>query len=374
MPENNVEHGKKLIQKLLKDTPATSGVYFMANADQQVIYIGKAKNLKKRLTNYIAPGLRGRISRMVHQVCSIEYQITESEAEAFLVEANLIRKFQPRFNILLRRNKSFTYIKLRLDHDFPQFIKYRSNKTENEILYGPFISGYQTDIVIEELQKIFRLRTCIDSYFISRERPCLQYQIGKCFAPCTGEISIENYNELINQAKDFLSGKTEQLLEKLANKMQELSNNCLFEEAAIIRDRIKTLKYSRLNIGEQYTGIIDADVIALAKKHNKYCIGVLLYRGAQKWGEQIYFPIHTEESQIPKVLESFIGQFYQTRKPPKEIIINYALIKPQLIIEALKTLYNVKVKIIIPQRGKKAQLLKNIYKTINLALSYKYNN
>ncbi|MGX6960754.1 MAG: excinuclease ABC subunit UvrC [Rickettsia endosymbiont of Pentastiridius leporinus] len=357
MLDHNILYGSKLIKNLLQNIPALPGVYLMYNAAKEIIYIGKAKNLKKRIDYYSKNNLKSRIARMVHQVCLIEYKITTSESEAFLMETQLIREHQPRFNILLRRDKSASYIKLRSDHDFPTIVKcYLETSIKTDKVFGPFTSGYQVDLIIEELQKIFKLRTCSDNDFKLRKRPCLEYEIGRCFAPCTANISKEDYTELIEEINDFLSSNIEKLLEKLSLKMQELSNNSYFEKAAIIRDRINLIKLSKLRIGKQYEGIIDADVIVIKRGSIK----VLLYRGGQKWGEQTYFPIHNQTSTESEILESFIGQFYQTRKPAKEIIINLPLKNPQPIINSLKKLYNIKTKFIIPKRGSKAQILRDL--------------
>lgn len=360
MLEHNIQYGSKLIKNLLQNIPTLPGVYLMYNAEKEIIYIGKAKNLKKRIDYYSKNNLRGRISRMVHQICLIEYKITASESEAFLMETGLIREHQPRFNILLRRDKSASYIKLRSDHDFPTLVKcYLETSTKTDKIFGPFTSGYQVDLIIEELQKIFKLRTCKDSDFLTRKRPCLEYELSKCFAPCTGNISKDDYAELIEQINDFLSSNIEKLLEKLSLKMQELSNSSYFEKAAILRDRINLIKLSKLRIGKQYEGIIDTDVIAIGTG-NRFSVKVLLYRGGQKWGEQTYFPIHNQASTESEVLESFIGQFYQTRKPAKEIIINLPIKNLKPIINSLKKLYNIKTKFIIPKRGSKAWILKDL--------------
>ncbi|WP_143549756.1 UvrB/UvrC motif-containing protein [Rickettsia bellii] len=299
---------------------------------------------------------------MVHQVYLVEYKVTISESEAFLLETQLIKQHQPRFNILLRRDKSASYIKLRSDHDFPTLVKcYLDNSTGNK-LFGPFTSGHQIDLIITELQKIFKLRTCSDSDFAFRKRPCLEYEIGKCFAPCTGNISKEDYAELIEQINDFLSSNIEKLLGKLALKMQALSDHSHFEKAALIRDRINLIKLSKLRIGKQYEGIIDADVIVI-RDDSRFQIKVLLYRGGQKWGEQNYSPIYNQTNTKAEVLESFIGQFYQTRKPAKEIIINVPIQNSEPIISSLKKLYNIKTKFIVPKRGSKAQILRDLLTT-----------
>jgi len=365
MLADNINYGSKFIKKLLQVIPTLPGVYLMYNFDKEIIYIGKAKNLKKRLNYYGKSNLRGRIARMVHQVYLVEYRITTSESEAFLLETQLIREHQPRFNILLRRDKSASYIKLQSNHNFPKLMKcYHNDPVKNNVLFGPFTSSYQVDLVIKEIQKIFKLRTCTDSDFVLRKRPCLEYEIGKCFAPCTGNISKEDYAELIEQINDFLSSNIEKLLEKLAFKMDEYSKNYFFEKAALIRDRINLIKLSKLRIGKQYEGIIDADIIIITEKNGRFIIKVLLYRGGQKWGEQTYSPIYNQASKNTEILESFIGQFYQTRKPAKEIIINIPLQNSEVIISSLKKLYNIKTKFIIPKRGNKAQILRDLLTNI----------
>ncbi len=277
-------YGNKLIKELLQKIPIQPGVYLMYNSDKEIIYIGKAKNLKKRLNYYSKNNLCGRIARMVHQVYLVEYKVTISESEAFLMETQLIKQYQPRFNILLRRDNSASYIKLRLEHDFPTLEKcYLNSSIKDNRLLGPFTSGYQLDSIIAELQKIFKLRTCIDSDFALRKRPCLEYEIGKCFAPCTGNISKEDYAELIEQINDFLSSNIEKLLGKLVLKMKALSDDSHFEKAALIRDRINLIKLSKLRIGKQYERVIDADVIVI-REDSRFQIKVILYRGGQKWG------------------------------------------------------------------------------------------
>lgn len=361
--------GRKLLKEVLADIPPLPGVYSMLNIDRQVIYIGKAKNLKKRLASYARTKLPNRVSRMVYQIYFLEYIVTKTEAEAFLMEASLIRDYQPRFNILLRVSRSSSYINLRLNHSYPQPVKHRHKDSGGEKLFGPFASGYQVDIAINELYRIFKLRSCTDSYFASRERPCLQYQIGQCFGPCTGKISKENYMDLVNQAHNFLLGKTAEIQQQLYKKMTALSREGLYEEAAVIRDRIKALSNTSLTSGVPYTGVIDTDIIALAEERSAYCIQVFLYR-AQGWGSKAYFPVHTEERKPADILESFMGQFYQTRTPPKEIITNYSLREPVLIIKALKQLYSTKTRITNPKRGEKAKLVHYAYLNARAALEH----
>ncbi|RYE05911.1 MAG: excinuclease ABC subunit UvrC [Rickettsiaceae bacterium] len=360
--------GRNLIKSRLPDTPQLPGVYRMLDEHGQILYIGKAKNLKKRLSNYAKIDLMGRIARMIFHTRALEYSVTNSEAEALLLEAQLIKKYQPKFNILLKDDKSFPYIKLREDHPYPQLLKYRGKRPNNGKLFGPFASSFQINITLNELQKIFRLRTCTDSYFASRQRPCLQYQIKRCYGPCVGKISKPDYDEIVAQTEDFLSGRTAKLQDMLSKKMEILSENMHFEQAAEIRDRIKALSYVQLKSNVQYEGISDADVIAIAEENNTYCIQIFLYRTSQSWGNKAYFPVHTDESNKAEVLESFIGQFYQTRIPPKEIIINQPLLQPNLIVEALDKLYSFKTKIVIPKRGNRMKLAENAYDNAKIAL------
>ncbi len=366
--------GHELIKSHLAEAPTGPGVYRMLNEHLQIIYIGKAKNLKRRLSSYARKDLRGKVNRMIWLTCYLEYSITSSEAEALLLEAQLIKKHQPKFNILLKDDKSFPYIKLRLDHDYPQLIKYRGKNFTGGKFFGPFASAYQVDLTIAQLQKIFKLRPCSDSYFESRQRPCLQYQIGKCYGPCVGKISKENYTDLTKQVEAFLSGKTNELQENLASKMQILSDNMQFEEAAQIRDRIKALSYIQLKSGIVGADLKDADVIAVVKENNYYCIQAFLYRAGSSLGNKAYFPIHTEESNEAEVLSSFLGQFYQTRSPAKEILLNHEIEGTEVITEAIKQLHGYKVSILIPKRGGKLKLLQNAEENAVLALKQHLKN
>jgi excinuclease ABC subunit C len=330
--------GSALIKSHLESVPNLPGVYKMLKSDRQVIYVGKAKNLKKRLTNYIKIDLDNKTVLMISLTHYLEYNVTNSEIEALLLEAQLIKKFQPKFNILLKDDKSFPYIKLRLDVDYPQLIKYRGKNLSGGEFFGPFVSSEQVDITLKELQKIFKLRSCSDNYFNNRKRPCLQYQIGRCSAPCVGKISKEDYSELVSQVKSFLNGKTKELQKTLSQKMEELSLQLRFEEAAEIRDRIKALSYIQLKSTLSSSSIKSADVIAIAEKNNYYCIQLFVYRFGQSYGNIPYFPIHTEESNKAEILTQFINQFYQTAQIPDEIIINHPIIDLELVTKAIRQL------------------------------------
>ncbi|HJD65906.1 MAG TPA: excinuclease ABC subunit UvrC [Rickettsia endosymbiont of Bembidion nr. Transversale] len=351
--------GNELIKSKLIDIPERSGVYRMFDANKQVIYVGKAKNLKKRLTNYIKTDLDTKTLRMVANTCSLEYSITNSEVEALLLEAQLIKKFQPKFNILLKDDKSFPFIKLRLDHDFPQLLKYRGRALNDGKFFGPFASATEVNTTLSELQKIFKLRSCTDNYFNSRTRPCLQYEIKRCYAPCVGKINKKDYAELVGQVKDFLQGRSKELQENLSKKMEELSEQMRFEEAADIRDRIKALSYVQLKAG--ITDIVkDADIIAIVEKNGHYCVEVFLYRIGQACGNIPYFPTSTENSTKEEVLRHFLLQFYQKQQVPPEIIINHEIDDKDNIIEAIRNINNfAKLSITIPASGGKLKLVQN---------------
>ncbi|MCX4079966.1 excinuclease ABC subunit UvrC [Rickettsia rhipicephali] len=350
--------GSELIKSKLIDAPERSGVYRMFDVNKQVIYVGKAKNLKKRLTNYIKSDLDNKTLRMIANTCFLEYSITNSEVEALLLEAQLIKKFQPKFNILLKDYKSFPFIKLRLDHDFPQLLKYRGKTLSDGKFFGPFASSAEVNTTLTELQKIFKLRSCTDNYFNSRTRPCLQYEIKRCYAPCVGKINKEVYRDLVTQVKDFLQGRTKELQENLSRKMEELSSQMRFEEAAEIRDRIKALSYVQLKAGVSDV-IKDADIIAIVEKNGHYCVEVFLYRAGQACGNIPYFPTSTENSTKEEVLEYFLLQFYQKQHVPAEIIINHE-INDEEVIEAIKKINNIlQLNITVPNKGGKAKLVQN---------------
>ncbi|ABV76456.1 excinuclease ABC subunit UvrC [Rickettsia rickettsii] len=351
--------GSELIKSKLIDAPERSGVYRMFDVNKQVLYVGKAKNLKKRLTNYIKSNLDNKTLRMIANTCFLEYSITNSEVEALLLEAQLIKKFQPKFNILLKDCKSFPFIKLRLEHDFPQLLKYRGKTLSDGKFFGPFASSVDVNTTLTELQKIFKLRSCTDNYFNSRTRPCLQYEIKRCYAPCVGKINKEDYRDLVTQVKDFLQGRTKELQENLSRKMEELSSQMRFEEAAEIRDRIKALSYVQLKAGVSDV-VKDADIIAIVEKNGHYCVEVFLYRAGQACGNIPYFPTSTENSTKEEVLEYFLLQFYQKQHVPAAIIINHEINDKENVIEAIKKINNIlQLNITVPNKGGKAKLVQN---------------
>jgi excinuclease ABC subunit C len=356
--------GKELIKSYLADAPELPGV---SDADKNTIYIGKAKNLKNRLTQYTGE-LTTKNRIMVSLASYVEYSVTESESAALLLEGQLIKKFKPRFNILLKDDKSFPYIKLRLDHEYPQLLKFRGKNLTEGKFFGPFASPKHVDTAILELQKIFRLRSCSDNYFASRTRPCLQYQIQRCYAPCVNKISKTEYDDLVKEVLSFLSGKNNALQSMLSEKMEKFSNELNYEKAAEIRDRLKAISYIQLKSQDSHD-LENADVIALASKNGIFCIQIFLYRSHQPCGNQAYFPAHTDdEISNEEVLGSFLMQLYQTKTPPKDILLSHELEDKGLYIDALKKLHQVNVKISTPKRGSKAKIMENALYNAELSL------
>lgn len=360
--------GVELIKSHLKSMSTGPGVYRMVGAKAQILYIGKAKNLTKRLANYtVMNRLTERIKTMVNQTLSLEIINTKSETEAILLEATLIKSLQPRYNILLKDDKSFPYIVIREDHDFGQILKFRGKKTIPGKYFGPFASVKAVNDTILFLQQIFLLRPCSDNYFASRTRPCLQYQIKRCSAPCVGKISKEDYKHLVNQAYDFLTGNSNNLITDLTCQMEIASNDMEYEKAAKIRDRIKTLAnvQAKRNVIAE---LKDADVIAIYRDVNEYCVQIFFYRAGQNYGNKSFFFDHFEEATEQEVLRSFITQFYQNLQAPKQIFINHPLDEQELIEQAFKT------KISIPKAGAKFNLITLALENAKSALERKFSN
>ncbi|WP_341764225.1 excinuclease ABC subunit UvrC [Candidatus Tisiphia endosymbiont of Beris chalybata] len=368
--------GHELIKSYIQDIPNLPGIYKMLGEDKKILYIGKAKNLKKRLTNYIQSDLDTKTLRLISLVNYLEYNITNSEVEALLLEAQLIKKLQPKFNILLKDGRSFPYIKLTLESDYPQLIKYRGKNLSEGKFFGPFIAIEQVNNTLRELQKIFKLRSCSDNYFKSRKRPCLQYQIGRCCAPCVSKITKEEYNELVRQVEKFFSGQTAQLQQLLAQKMENFSAQLRFEEAAAIRDRIKAISYIQLKSNLLGNSVINADVIAITEKSNGYCIQLFVYRNRQFYGNLPYFPLHTENNDSTKseILTQFITQHYQTAQIPEEIIINHPINDLTLITKAIREISNnQEVTISQPTNADKIKLIENAETNARAALDHHLN-
>lgn len=362
----NNKQGREIIKSQLSNAPELPGVYRMLDSDNNIIYIGKAKNLKNRLSQYTLD-LEGKNKIMVSLVHTVEYSVTESESSALLLEGQLIKKYKPKFNILLKDDKSFPYIKLRLDHEYPQLLKYRGKNLSNGKFFGPFASAGHVDTTLLEIQKIFRLRSCTDSYFENRDRPCIQYQIKRCSAPCVGKISKQDYDETVSEVKAFLSGKNNILQKKLSEKMETYSKAMQYEKAAEIRDRIKAISYVQLK-SDSAEKIEDSDIIALASKNGEFCIQLFIYRSHQPCGNQAYFPTHTYDATPNEVIENFIMQLYQNKQPPKELIISHDIGDKTTYELALKQLYKKNIKITHPKLGIKKKIVDNAIYNAEISL------
>ncbi len=351
--------GLALIADHVRRLPTSAGVYRMVDAQGGVLYVGKAKNLRTRVSSYTRLERQpNRIARMVLATRSMEFIVTDTETEALLLEANLIKRLKPRYNILLRDDKSFPYIVLRRDHAAPQVMKHRGARSLKGDYYGPFASAQAVNRTLDTLQKAFLLRTCSDPVYEGRTRPCMLHQIKRCSAPCTGEILPEDYAELVVQAKDFLSGKSNELGEALNIQMQQAAKVQDFERAAEVRDRIRALAAVSAHQGVNPGSTEDADVAALHMDGGASCVRVFFYRAGQNWGERAFFPRHDKSAGPGEVLGAFLAQFYENKRPPKTLIISHELPEHELLAEALAVRAGRNVKIVLPQRGEKLDLLR----------------
>lgn len=353
-------HGIAVIREALRNFPPSPGVYRMLNAKGDPIYVGKASNLKNRVANYTHAGnLSNRLKRMVAETRALEVVITHTEVEALLLECNLIKRFMPRYNVLLRDDKSFPYIHLTGDSDFPQLTKHRGATGDSGDYFGPFASAGAVNRTLIALQRAFLLRSCSDSIFSSRTRPCLLYQIKRCSAPCVGRIDKEGYERLVGEARAFLNGRTKDVQERLAACMTEMSEKLDFEGAAIIRDRIRALTQVQGRQDINVPGLGDADVIAVHQAGGNSSVQVFFFRGGQNWGNRAYFPSHAQDMSVPDVLAAFIGQFYANRIAPPLVLVNETPAEKALIAEALSTRAERKVELAAPQRGDKRKLVEH---------------
>ncbi|MEG3150740.1 excinuclease ABC subunit UvrC [Sphingomonas sp. ZT3P38] len=354
----DIEAGVAAIRNVLQTLPSRPGVYRMQDARGDVLYVGKARALKNRVTNYTqVDRLPKRLQRMVAQTRSMTIVTTNNEAEALLLEAQLIKRYRPAYNVLLRDDKSFPFILLRADHDFPRIQKHRGARRAKGNYYGPFASAGSVNNTLNALQKLFLLRSCTDSFFRTRDRPCLLYQIKRCSAPCVGRISQEDYGDLIADAKAFLAGKSTQVQAKLGGQMQAAAENMDFELAAIIRDRLKALTFIQGSQAINAEGVGDADIFALANKNGVMGIQAFFIRGGQNWGHRSFFPAHTNDVPEAEVLASFLTQFYEEVPPPRTIFVDRELEETELLQEAFAERAGAKVAISIPQRGTRRRLL-----------------
>jgi excinuclease ABC subunit C len=367
-PIGSIANGAAVIRAALKNVPAGPGVYRMLDRKGDAIYVGKARNLKARVQNYTHPlGLSNRLRRMVAETTALEIVVTATEAEALLLECNMIKRLLPRFNVLLRDDKSFPLIHITADHEFPQLTKHRGARTDDGAYFGPFASAGAVNRTLITLQKAFLLRSCSDSVFANRARPCLLFQIKRCSAPCVGRISREDYTALIEEAKGFLSGRSADVQARLAVEMEAAAAALDFEAAAMLRDRIRALSMVQGHQDIYTPGIDDADVIAAYQAGGHTCVQVFFFRGGQNWGNRAYFPSHDRQLSVEEVLTSFVGQFYDNRPKPPIVLLSHTLIEQGLVAEAL-SLGGRKVALSVPQRGDKKKLVERIAATAREAL------
>ncbi len=344
----------------------------MLDAAGDVLYVGKAKSIKKRLASYARPtGHDTRIARMIAATASLEFVSTRTETEALLLEANLIKRLRPRFNVLMRDDKSFPYIVISKDHPAPQILKHRGARTRIGDYYGPFASVWAVNRTITALQRAFLIRSCSDAVFESRTRPCLLHQIKRCSGPCTGEISPEDYAELVREARDFLSGKSSAVKGMLAAEMEKSSNVLDFERAAIYRDRLAALSAIQSQQGVNLRGVEDADVFAIHHAGGYNCVQVFFFRTGQNWGNRAYFPKADRGVAPDEVLNSFIAQFYDDKPVPRTILVSEDLPERELLAEALSTKSGYNVEIQKPKRGEKRDVMDHALANAREALARK---
>ncbi|QDH35455.1 excinuclease ABC subunit UvrC [Porphyrobacter sp. YT40] len=354
----DLEAGVKAIRETVKVLKPRPGVYRMLDARGEVLYVGKARSLKARVANYTQIAqLSGRLQRMVSQTRSMEIITTNSEAEALLLEAQLIKRFRPPFNVLLRDDKSFPFILLRADHAFPRIQKHRGARRAKGNYYGPFASAGSVNTTLNALQKLFLLRSCTDSFFNNRDRPCLLYQIKRCSAPCVGRIDEPGYDALVRQAKDFLSGKSGAVQADLERQMADAAQNLDFETAAMLRDRLRAATFIQGSQAINAQGLGDADVFALAAKNGQMSVQSFFIRGGQNWGHRALFPRHTADVDEAQVLADVMLQFYEEVPPPPTVLVDRDLPECELIEAALSELAGRKVRISVPERGDRRKLM-----------------
>ena len=355
----DLDLGVAAIRNVLRTLPLRPGVYRMQDTAGDVLYVGKAKSLKARVTNYTqVKRLPRRLQRMVAQTRSMTIVTTNSEAEALLLEAQLIKRFRPAYNVLLRDDKSFPFIFLREDHGFPRISKHRGARTGKGVFYGPFASAGSVNTTLNALQKVFLLRSCSDSFFANRSRPCLLHQIRRCSAPCVGRIEGAAYAELVDDAKGFLSGRSQEVQRKLGHQMETAAAAMDFELAAVLRDRLRALTYIQgsqaINAADSAT---DADIVALACKGGVMCIQLFFIRGGQNWGHRAFFPAHTNDVAEDEVLSAFLAQFYEDVPAPREILIDRTLTEMALVADALSERAGKRIGLRFPQRGSSKRLV-----------------
>jgi len=366
--------GANLILKYVRQLDASPGVYRMLDAQARVLYVGKARNLKVRVSNYARPtGHSSRIARMISETAQMMFLTTKTETEALLLEQNLIKQLKPRYNVLLRDDKSFPNILVTKDHEFPQIKKHRGAKKEKGAYYGPFASAGAVNKSLNQLQRVFQLRSCSDVMFETRTRPCLQYQIKRCSGPCVGRISARDYRASVKDAQRFLSGKSTEIQERLASQMAQASEAMEFERAAALRDRIRAMTQVQTNQGINPRTVNEADVIALHIEGGQACVQVFFIRANQNWGNRDFYPRISADHSHAEVLEAFVGQFYSSKEAPRQLILSHDIENADLVSAALSEAAGRKVELIYPQRGEKFELvsgaLRNAKESLALRMS-----
>jgi excinuclease ABC subunit C len=371
-PTGTLAAGRAAILRFAKVAPSAPGVYRMIDAQGDVLYVGKAKNIKKRVTAYARPtGHDTRIARMIAATATLEFVSTKTETEALLLEANLIKRLRPRFNVLLRDDKSFPFILITSDHWAPQILKHRGARTRSGRYYGPFASAGSVNRTINALERAFLLRSCSDSYFEARTRPCLLHQIKRCSAPCTGEIDFAGYTQLVTEANEFLSGRSQSVQKELADEMDKASNALDFERAAIYRDRLTALSAIQSHQGINPRSIEEADVFAVHQAGGFSCVEVFFFRTGQNWGNRAYFPKADRTIGASEVLGAFLAQFYDDKPPPRCILVSHNFDERDLLAKALTAKCERKVEVSVPTRGERRELVEHALANAREALARK---
>jgi excinuclease ABC subunit C len=373
IPEGPLAIGHAAIEQAVRLAPTSPGVYRMLNAASDVLYVGKAKNVRKRLASYarVTAVQPARILRMIAATVTVEIVSTSTETEALLLEANLIKQLRPRFNVQLRDDKSFPYILITGDHWAPQILKHRGAQTRPGRYFGPFASAGAVNRTITALQRAFLIRSCTDAFFESRTRPCLLYQIRRCSGPCTSEIDFPGYTELVREATDFLSGRSHQVKKLLAGEMEKASAELEFESAALYRDRLAALSAIQSQQGINPRTVEEADVFAIHQEGGYSCVEVFFFRTGQNWGNRAYFPRAEKSFTSEEVLGSFLAQFYDDKPPPKLVLLSHGIEESELLANALSIKAGFKVEVSTPRRGEKKELVAHALTNAREALGRK---
>ncbi len=364
--------GYALIQKYIKSLETSPGVYRMLDDQSRVLYVGKARNLRARVSSYARPtGHSARIARMISETTQMMFLTTQTETEALLLEQNLIKQLKPHYNVLLRDDKSFPNIFVTTGHDFPQIKKHRGAKSEKGAYYGPFAGAGAVNRTLAQLQRVFSLRICSDAMFESRTRPCLQYQIKRCSGPCVDRVSKQEYGAAVQDAQKFLSGKSTQIQETLATSMAQASEAMEFERAAALRDRIRALTQVQTTQGINPRSVSEADIIALHLEGGQACVQVFFIRANQNWGNRDFYPRISADMSHDEVLEAFLGQFYNSKEPPRQILLSHEFDDMDLMTELLSGKRGRRVEILVPQRGEKQELISGALRNAKESLARK---